>query len=848
MKFLEKLGEKISSRPWVAIAVVLLITLLASGAIITDGISFDLDEEDMTPQFEEYDAQKLLDDVFVFETQSITLIRGDALSVEAFHAGIEFEKRVMTDPNASKYLLINPADPSSSFVNPYSRVALAMAPSLDISLDPSDPTAYYDGLNTAIQLLAENPDLFNQTVRGMLEESPLSPLLSSLFTKDLNSTSMTASGAMIVSVLDKEEVMADGPANILEYESAVIAIADEVNELYGNSVLVQVFAENTIIMGMADVAVDDLSFLFPLAVLIMVAVLMLMYRDFVDMLIGIICLVFAIIWAFGAAVVFNIGTSVISIAVPVLLLGLGIDYALHLVFRYRDERGEGMSTEESCNNSIGSVGEALILATITTVIAFLSNSFSSMKIINDFGLLSAVGIICNFIIMILMIPSVQVIRDRRAKAKGMGDKDIKRFRSRDINHNDVIGRISIAGGKLAVKKPIAVLIVGVLVFSGFAYAASNVSYKFDVFDFLPEDSEEYEMLDVLFNDFNNTGQSTVDVLIYGDPLDPLNPDLIRAMEQSLENIKEIDAIATDGEGNLLGALYLSQTLYNLNESLNDSEYTNRYLVAFNSDGTIKDNATSVHLVSIAQYLYSLGNESVIYDLSKVIGFADDEPLTRMQVRISGNPSDSEILAIREEMRVALKPFEDAGYKAIPTGLLITGAVILDEMENDQMTSLLITLISTLVVLTIAMYFSTRSFVLGALATLPTLFSVVMTWGSMYLLDISLNVMTLTIGSLAVGIGVTYGIHIAHRFSSELSKGHTVEDAILISTGGTGRGVLGAALTTALGFAVLGFSSMIPLVQFGLITAMAIIYAYLGATLLLPALLVIWGKKRVGEKA
>ncbi|HIJ00068.1 MAG TPA: hypothetical protein HA366_00860, partial [Candidatus Methanomethylophilaceae archaeon] len=203
MKFLEKLGEKISSRPWVAIAVVLLITLLSSGAIITDGISFDLDEEDMTPQFEEYDAQKLLNDVFVFETQSITLIRGDALSVEAFHAGIEFEKGVMTDPNASKYL-IRPDDPSSSFVNPYSIMALAMAPlapSLGISLDPSDPTAYYDGLNTVIQLLAVDPDLFNENVSGMLEGTPL---LSSLLTKDLNSNSMTASGAMIVSVLDKE--------------------------------------------------------------------------------------------------------------------------------------------------------------------------------------------------------------------------------------------------------------------------------------------------------------------------------------------------------------------------------------------------------------------------------------------------------------------------------------------------------------------------------------------------------------------------------------------------------------------------------------------------------------------
>ncbi|MDR0198865.1 MAG: MMPL family transporter [Methanomassiliicoccaceae archaeon] len=129
-----------------------------------------------------------------------------------------------------------------------------------------------------------------------------------------------------------------------------------------------------------------------------------------------------------------------------------------------------------------------------------------------------------------------------------------------------------------------------------------------------------------------------------------------------------------------------------------------------------------------------------------------------------------------------------------------------------------------------------------MATIPTLVSVVMVWGTMAVLGIPLNVMTLTIASLAVGLGVTYGIHISNRYATELKRnGLSPEDAIRKTMRETGKGVFAAAITTIAGFGVMGFSKILPLYQFGIITAMAITFGYIGSIFVLPSLLVIWGR-------
>ncbi|MCL2317698.1 MAG: MMPL family transporter, partial [Methanomassiliicoccaceae archaeon] len=171
------------------------------------------------------------------------------------------------------------------------------------------------------------------------------------------------------------------------------------------------------------------------------------------------------------------------------------------------------------------------------------------------------------------------------------------------------------------------------------------------------------------------------------------------------------------------------------------------------------------------------------------------------------------------------------------------AVTMTEMNNSQMTSLIMTIIVVLIILTIVMYFYHRSLVLGAMATIPTLISVIMVWGTMALMDIPMNVLTLTIASLTVGMGVTYGIHISHRYMGELRGSEiSARDAIKKTTRETGKGVFAAALTTITGFGVFGFSKMLPFFQFGLITALAIGFSYLGAIFILPSMLTLWGER------
>jgi predicted RND superfamily exporter protein len=110
---------------------------------------------------------------------------------------------------------------------------------------------------------------------------------------------------------------------------------------------------------------------------------------------------------------------------------------------------------------------------------------------------------------------------------------------------------------------------------------------------------------------------------------------------------------------------------------------------------------------------------------------------------------------------------------------------------------------------------------------------------MFLLEIPFNILTGMITSLTVGLGVAYSIHLSERYNQELKRSDTMWDAMETAVTGTGGALLGSAATTVGGFGVLAFAILPPLQQFGIITGMTIIYAFLASVLVLPSLLVVW---------
>ena len=114
-------------------------------------------------------------------------------------------------------------------------------------------------------------------------------------------------------------------------------------------------------------------------------------------------------------------------------------------------------------------------------------------------------------------------------------------------------------------------------------------------------------------------------------------------------------------------------------------------------------------------------------------------------------------------------------------------------------------------------------------------------GTMYIFSISLNVLTVMVTALTIGLGLDYAIHIIERFREERSKSRSIEVSIQRTIKNTGKALFISALTTVFGFIILVISPMPPIQHFGFITATTIIYSALLAVVVLPIMLGLWAK-------
>lgn len=835
MKIMMNAGGAMGKKPWVSIGIVLLITLVALGSIVVNGVDFAMNEEDFVPDNPVIEANEIVGDAFSVTQSAISVVRADNVFTKAaFLSALEFEQAIMSDANVTEFL-IDPTNNTNSITSPVKILSSAMMGVPPYTVTLQELIVFIDSMNDA-QI---------QSLSAMILAAPEMQSMHGLFTKDLSIVDFAqAEGALMIINLNQAKIVDDG-MSLLEFETLVDGIARNISATdlaLENDVRVQLLGENLLMNDMGALAQEDLGMLFPIALVAIFAILIFMYRDLLDTLVSVSCLILAVIWTFGFGILTGVGINTVSMAVPILVLGLGIDYGLHLVFRYRERRMDGGDAEESAGYTLSTVGEALLLATFTTVVAFLSYLTSSMQMLADFGVLSALGIMSSFVIMLMVVPATQVIRDRRAEAKGIVLHDTFRYRDRKSGSKDYVGDVAGIGGRLAASKPLVALAITGIVLVGFGYGALNISYEFDLFDFLPEDTEGADLLLFIFEEFDSKGMSTASVLMYGDATDP---ELIRAMEASITMM--VDTPEVINVSGVVNARYIGSVLLGANSTTNDSTYQELYPQFFDdSTGAIRDNTTQTNVQYLLYLLTMEEKPEILTALASVIGTHEGENVTQILVPVSDSMDNDEILSLRANLMSDIQPITDLGVEATVTGANIAGAVVIEEMSDNQMQSLLITLLFTVISLALVMFYLYRTPLLGVMAVIPTLVSVVAVWGTMFLLDISLNVMTLTIAALTVGMGVTYGIHIVHRFDAELRDGSSVEDAIVRTTRQTGKGVLGAALTTSIGFGIIGFSAMVPMQQFGIITVIAILYSYLGATLILPSMLVLWGRRKVSK--
>ena len=543
----------------------------------------------------------------------------------------------------------------------------------------------------------------------------------------------------------------------------------------------------------------------------------------------------SVFWTLGIMGYTGYEVTMTVIIVGPILLALGVSYGLHITNRYAEETG---TKDEKIRQSLASTGRAVFLSAVTTVIGFISLTFTPMKPIETVGIALSGGIVIVYFLTMTMVPNLTLLLDLR-KPK----------------HPPLPVFEKVVQVPIKWSKGVIALFMVMIFISGF-WGQGNVEENIDLLGMAPEDEASVITMKEYSKDFN-AGQVGM-ILIEGDisgDADPTEGEPVEkllgisALEDKLNTIEQTNAVSIvflmKSVG--LGANVSGTPLWNLTDNplvpddLKDAlePYLNRQ---YNEDVTFWEILTSPRAngtenVRAEGFLLDVFYSSLT-DETRGLFISDDYSRNLIYVDMPFVPVAETSEAVAKVNEYTSRDYEGDIYAGDLTGVAATAIAVNELIVGSQWSSLGFAVALTL--MTLAIVFKDIRF--SFWTTAPVIATVALQWLVMWQMDVSLSLVTVMIGSILVGVGVDFSIHIANRIR-ELGGGI---EAIRTSTVSTGMSLFEAATVTTLGM-ITAYQIPIPEIK-PFITVIIILLwiAAASALILLPAIFVLLEELGIGS--
>ena len=536
------------------------------------------------------------------------------------------------------------------------------------------------------------------------------------------------------------------------------------------------------------------------------------FRPLANLYLPVLVVAVAGVWTFGALSLLGIPFSFLMVAVVPLLLGVGIDDAIHLLHRYEEERCKGRSGPEAMRIALGRTGRALLLTTLTTTAGFAALLVAPSPPLRAFGLLSAVAMLSAFLVTVLLVPAAKaLVREgprtepwppaagpRWARALGHPTRSaISRLLGAYARGMDRRGRGVAAG----------VLLLGlVLGIGGYWEGHAFQTYSVDYRRLLPADHPVARLYTEINREFRPYDE--VQIVLKGD----------------LARLSVMRVLLQDLPTALAGSPY-AHRVTSLAHVLEDVRAANAAL----SEGFLERFLQSPD----GAYRWLLGEVFAQERLrARIAPYARPLPDGSVEAVVRVNTlrfSDQRGIArVTEDLTRRLEPVF-ARLRALGVEARITGTPYLEEiglaaLRRSFLQSLLLSLLFCFVVL--AAVFGSARWALLALSPVVLVTGLVL--GSLNVLGLELNAATAVVAALSIGLGIDYAIHLLNRFREE--------GDLEITTARTGEALSAAFVTTASAFFALLLGRITWNRDFGLLVGLAIVFAFAATVFFLTALL------------
>ena len=541
-----------------------------------------------------------------------------------------------------------------------------------------------------------------------------------------------------------------------------------------------------------ELLLTDMLWLIPLVFLVIASILVFSFRSFRGMLLPLLTAGITVIWTLGIMTLVGYEITIITNFMPVILLSLGSAYTIHVLNSINQNRDK--DRKQALLKAMMYTLIPVVLAAATTAIGFVAFVFGAyLTMIREFGICSAIGILIALLLSVFFVPAlISTLPVRRKNPDN-------RVADKDTAMNRVILKPLI---KLLLKHPRNVLVVWSILLLISIGGIFLIRTSVNITEYFKKDNPTRIAEDVMQRKFG--GSLPVFVEFEGDIQEP---EVLKMMIRTETFMKQDPNITS------------AQSVADLVEEMND---------AMGEGKKIPDEKAKIE-----QLWFLLDGQDIMQQL-----VSDDLDRGIIQSKFASIETE-EIDAFTNKMNQFVRENSTDQYKINFTGIPPLYVKLNDSMVKSQYSSLFIAIIMVLFVIAMIM----RSFSNGVYAIIPIIATIVLLLGFMGYTGTSLDIATVLVGSIALGIGIDYSIHIITGFNTHINNHGNIENAIETTILTKGKAVIINVASVAAGFLVLLFAQLLPIVNFGLLIAISMIGSGLGALTLLPALLLQTNRKR-----
>ena len=530
---------------------------------------------------------------------------------------------------------------------------------------------------------------------------------------------------------------------------------------------------------------DNIKFIPPVGLILIIA-LAFLFRRWVYVVLPLIAVLITAIWILGIMSISGRGLNVMTYMVPTLLFIIGVSDSIHFLSRFNIYFDKGIELKESLRLSMDDMGIALFLTSLTTAIGFLALLYSSIAIVQEFGVFIASGVFIAYFLTLTFIPSMMMILKGSLKSVN---------KLKESNRSRLLKKFSI----IVKNKPKQVVIFSLLLTILFLGGALKVNTGSSLLSDLHPQSPLYIDLKNVENWFGGILPMEIIITKHDSIEIPMHDKSI------MHHVKELQ--------NQLTNMFPKSNWISIQRVLEEVLYEINPALSFPPDQETLDQ------------LYLITQEQT----EALINFEENK------IRISGMLPDltsEDLEAVEETLERYINNNFPNWLSVIVTGTMpvalnTNNYLVLDLFSGFGLAFIFISIIMSLLFL---------SFRVGLISMLPNLIPIIFAAGYLGFMGIPIRPPIAITFSICLGIAVDDSLHFLFRFWQERKNNSNLETAISNTIETTGLAMLTSTIVLVSGFLVITVSNFIPTSQFGVISAITLTVAFITDVTLLPSLL------------